>query len=59
MTAAENDLWMTIFKMVAEGRGDTVLEQWYEDNEKYKNVYCGIWQNCIRAYMERVSHHRL
>ena len=55
VTKEENDVWMRIFKRVSEGRGDTVIDQWYEDNEKYKNAFCGVWQTALRGYVEVVS----
>ena len=55
VTKEENEVWLRIFKRVSEGRGETIIDQWYEDNEKYINAFCGVWQNALRGYVEVVS----
>ena len=54
MTDDENQLFMTIFKMVSEG-GESIEEQFYqEEHEDRPNHKMEIWRDVLMNYVKTV-----
>ena len=56
VTDDENQLFMSIFKMLSEG-GETVEEHFYqEEHEDRPNYRMEIWRDVLRNYVRMVGH---